>query len=282
MSSTVEEKRAQIPEWLTRSYLQKVLRNQTGAADLEVKSFTAEPPVAAGNNYASLILRANAQCLQGQKSFEKSLIIKTIHFDEKSAKMLEEYGVHETEMLMYSDILPKLQKLVDSIGGEKDLLAPEALCVDKETQAIILEDMKPLNYKIGDRMVGLDLEHMKIIARKHAKLHAASIVAVEQGANFTNFNRGIFNEHLHTFDPFIINLFKDVGEEVQKWAGFESYGQKLVKLTELVIQQGIDMYKINPHQLNVLNHADSWLANMMFKYDDRGRVLDAVLVSILL
>lgn len=187
MSKTSED-RAKIPEWLTKTYLQEILRGKY-SADLEVKSFTAEPPVAAGNNYASLILRVKAQCLIGKLEKEESLIVKTVHFNEESAKKMEEYDVHAKEMKMYSSILPRVHKVLETIG-DTEKISPLALYVDDEHQTMIFEDMKCQNYILADRMVGLDLNHMRIITRKHAKLHACSMILAEQGEKFENFQKG--------------------------------------------------------------------------------------------
>lgn len=45
--------RSHIPKFLTNEYLEKILSSDHPG--IKVKNFTANPPVAAGNNYASLI-----------------------------------------------------------------------------------------------------------------------------------------------------------------------------------------------------------------------------------
>lgn len=45
---------------------------------------------------------------------------------------------------------------------------------------IILEDLSLEGYKCADRRKGLDLDHVHLTIQKLAKMHAASVVYIEQ------------------------------------------------------------------------------------------------------
>jgi hypothetical protein len=41
---------------------------------------------------------------------------------------------------------------------------------------IVLEDLGFLNYKMGNRLIGVDFEHCRQVMKKLARFHAASVV----------------------------------------------------------------------------------------------------------
>ena len=57
------------------------------------------------------------------------------------------------------------------------------------------------------------------------------------------------------------------------------YSEKIAKLSDHVYQIAEDAIKTSEDELNVINHGDCHLNNMLFKYDNDGKPIDQIFVS---
>lgn len=262
-----------LPRWLTTDYLQCALRKKFSNS-LVVQSFTAKSG-ADGAGYASLILRVTTDCLDNIRPVQHSLIIKTSHTDDVTAKQIEEYGGMRNEMIFYCNYLPAMRIMLP----DNDQFALNAVDVDQENKVMILEDLKKLNYSIADRKIGLDWAHVQVVLKKVATLHATSMVLAENGEEFKESRQGIFHENSSSYDPFYIQMFAEAGDEIKTWQGYEKFGEKFGQLSTYFAKQAIDIFRPRLGQTYVLNHGDFQINNMMFKYNEDGEPVDALLVS---
>lgn len=273
---------ATLPSWLTIKYLEKILQEYEKDESLKVYRFNGGPATAKGNHYASVMFRINVQYEQHAKKLSKSMVIKTIHQDKSSAKLLEQYGTHYKEMTIYSRIIPKFQSLLNDIG-DTDKLCPYTYINDDKNQALIFQDLKESGYDLANRKTGVDWSHVELYLRKIAKFHACSKVLMENtGETYPEFQRGLMHKDVVGFDPFFKLNMEALAQEVEQWKGYEKYSKKLFKLVDLIIEQGIELFLRDDQQFNVLIHGDSWVANMMFKYNDQGEPIDVILVNIII
>lgn len=252
-----------IPSWITNTYLEKILQKCENDPNLKVKGFEAAPATAKGNHYASVMLRVKVLYKQHEKDLSKSLIIKTIHSDASSAKILEEHGTHHKEMTIYDRIIPQFQGMLKSIG-DHDQLCPKTYAIDQTNQALIFEDLKASGYDLACRKTGVDWDHVELYLRKIAKFHACSKILVQNtGETYPEFQKGLFNKDVPAFNPFFKLNVEALAREVEQWKGYEKYAQKLLKLSDLICDQGIQLFLRDDKQFNVLIHGDSWISNMM-------------------
>lgn len=64
---------------------------------------------------------------------------------------------------------------------------------------IVLEDLKQTGYAIGDRCVGLELDHALLAVEKASQFHAASLIYLEKHGQFDKkFNDGLFSAKMYT------------------------------------------------------------------------------------
>ncbi|XP_063696922.1 uncharacterized protein LOC134827942 isoform X2 [Culicoides brevitarsis] len=257
-----------LPKFLNKSYLERILQQNEGDSSISVENFECKPAVAAGNNYASQLLRTTVKYKKDGKCCEKSLIIKTVNANEEITKILTKSGFFEKEIIMYDRILPKFQKLLESIGDMDKIYSP-AVFVDHENSTIIFNDLKQEGYELADRLNGLDEDHIRLLMRKIAKFHACSMILMENGEeDFSDFQEKPTSSASASFDKAMLGACL---EQMKTWQGYEKYVTKMEKLREKFTMQTRETLKKSNILPNVLNHGDLWVNNMMFKYNKETR-----------
>lgn len=247
-----------LPEFLDKNYLKNVLQKHEKTEVINVKEFSCVPAIAAGNNYASMILRANVKYTKHGNHAEKSLIIKTSVLDPEMAKSIKEYGIYQREVLMYDRILPQFHALLESFGDHEKLFSP-AIHVDAKNSTIIFEDLKELGFTVANRLTGVNQNHVDLVLRKIAKFHACSMVLLENGdEDFREFRKPPFMDDessKHYFDG-MCQAFLD---QVRTWPGYEKYVEKFEKVREWLPNEAINVYRETIHPVRVLSHGDLWV-----------------------
>lgn len=266
------------PSWLTENYLERVLTNKFKEG-VKVESYTVKRAVPPGSNFISLLLRVTVKFTIEAKRFKKNLIVKVVDSDPVNAQRMDEHGFYKREIIMFGRILPKISKLLHDIG-DNEQIAPEVYAVDYETQTLIFEDLKERHFEVADCKTGIDQSHVDIILRKLVKLHACSMVLKERNEEtFEEFNKGLMVEDRSGPTLFFELTLADLVEEMETWDGCEIYTKKLKRLQQVLIDQGVALFKSSKDEFNVLNHGDLWTTNFMFQYDNVGRVQYGVLVG---
>lgn len=103
------------PSWMNRSFFEKVLRHAERNSALTVDEFRILPGTKPGDHFASVIFRAIVR--HSGSADEVSLIVKTLPSEEGLKKdILKDGYVFETETLMYTVIVPAMQRLLQSVG----------------------------------------------------------------------------------------------------------------------------------------------------------------------
>lgn len=275
----VNENGVQLPIFLDDKYLENVLQKYEKDKSVKILNVQAEPAVAAGNNYASLIVRAYVKYIKNGTTIGKSLIIKTVLSDPEMAQLVKDTGIYDKEAIMYHRILPKYHKLLESVGDTEKLFSP-AISVDIDHSTIIFEDLKPKGFCLGNRLKGLDQKHVDLVIKKIAKFHACSMVLKERNEeDFSEFKEGMIRDDATT-RTYFTTMMKTFTEEIKSLDDLDKYSAKLSIIADLIVEQGKEMFEESKFPIKVLIHGDLWVNNMMFKYDENSNPEDLVLVII--
>lgn len=267
------------PAWLDDTYLENVLRHYEKDDEIKVIGYSVKSAGPKGGNFVGLLLRVLVNYVKQCEKKSRSLIVKTALLSEETAKVLEEFGVLEKEMLMYKNVLPLYTNLLTA-HGDTDQLFPVTIYTDPTTQTLILEDLKERGFQTADRLKGLDMNHMKIAISKLSKLHACSMTLEhEKRINLKSFQRGQIGKSGGVWNDWYKSMVNAMVDEVKTWEGYESYAKKLERLRTTFIDQASEMFDDIDTFPKVLIHGDYWINNMMFRYDENGNPVDSVVVS---
>ncbi|XP_055855055.1 uncharacterized protein LOC129918493 [Episyrphus balteatus] len=272
----------QNPVWLTKDFLQEKLRIYFKDPSLEVISMNLTPAIPKGENYASVMTRVSVEYIpkSSREPRTGSYIVKSsFEGDDIACELMKPYDIYNREMIIYQEIIPKLNALLNEIG-DTDKMFPETIAVEFDRSVIIFEDLSKIQYAMCDRTKGLDMEHAKLCLRKLAKMHATSAVLNEREPGiFEGYDRGLFNRHTNNYSPFFEGLVEACGKMVSQWDDFKEYGEKMLALKPKVMEYGNQVFDPIEGHLNVLAHGDFWVNNAMFNEGPNEHPNDVILID---
>ncbi|KYN14134.1 PREDICTED: uncharacterized protein LOC108766096 [Trachymyrmex cornetzi] len=268
--------------WLNISFVEKVLRKSEGDDSIQVIDMSTKPATKKGDNYLSDMIRITIEFSRNQGSHEikekKSIIVKLSPTTESvRQKFIVLAGYFHTEISMLSDTLNKMNKLL----GPKYRLSGKSLYVQNEHPTLlVMEDLMFLGFRMADRLSGLDLTHTVLALQGLARFHAASVAVCEKEPKQKEYSKGIFcHQHPAELQAFFIMGTKALADEIANWPEVKKYSEKIAKLSDHVYKIAEDAVKPSEDELNVINHGDCHLNNMLFKYDSDGKPIDHIFVD---
>lgn len=271
---------SQVPEWLTAEIFDGVLEKNFPAYQ-NIRSFKAFPGLAAGENYATLMLRVEIEMeLKDGEVKSVSYMLKLPHDLAIMNELTEATDIFALESDMYKNVVPEMEQLLRDAGVEVRFGA-KCFVLPEHSQCIMLEDLKPLGFKNANRLDGLDMEHTKSVLKKLAQWHAASATRVETKGRYADeFNYGFFNEkNKGNLKAIFDGLGNSFAACLKTYKGQEVYGDSVLKLQAIILEEMLKLIKIDHDDFNVLNHGDCWSNNIMFQYDEHGKIKETYLVD---
>lgn len=270
---------SEIPTWMNEDYFQNIIQEQSNGKTFKVKSIEVQKLGGKGESYVGIMYRVGVHLDSDVAKF-RSFIVKTLPDEAIDTLGKNNYDVQGKEMQIYSQIEPQLRKILKSIDEDADIF-PASPKVDEAMEVIVMEDMVEKHFVVVDRFKGLNMEHVKVVLRKLARMHAASVVVyANDPAAFKNHDMGIFARKSDIFYQLFTSLNDSFINEVATWEGYEYYAEKLRKVGPNVLENILRSCDCDAGDLHVLTHGDLWSNNMMFKYDGTGRVIDCVLLDL--
>ncbi|XP_014093940.2 uncharacterized protein [Bactrocera oleae] len=270
------------PKWLTAELFENVL-NEYIPKFRKITRFEAKPALAAGENYATVMLRIHIDFeLTDTLTDSISLMMKLPQENKILQDMMRKHNIFEIEYKMYHEVLPEFKKMYLS-AGVNAMFSANCYNIDTPSEfgVILLEDLRPLGYKNANRLEGLNLEHTKAVLERLSQWHAASAARVETKGIYPEIiAKGMFSEtQRETMENFSATIKPQFLSSIKTIEGSEDYMDDLVNVLHNITDLLFSTSKYDPNEFNVLNHGDCWSNNIMFKYDEEGKIVDAVLID---
>lgn len=114
------------PAWLNDEFFTKVLLNfENDAKDLQLEKTELSPATLKGDHYASIMFRAYVEYKCNGKQKTKKMIMKTMPSEDGHKKdIFGESIIFETEIDMYTRVIPRFEQLLRGINDDTVLMAP--------------------------------------------------------------------------------------------------------------------------------------------------------------
>lgn len=285
VASTMSHLEFNMPQ-LSRQDLEALLRPTLGR-QLVVESFTSKLLTQPGENYGSTMLDIEVTIRHEKdetSSHNLSLVAKLVPPSKFLRKIFDspitfckeitcytslklEYEKLQTEMCIPKD---KFLDVFTKCYGARTTMSEEIGDKADENAAILLENLKTLNYRLGDRTVGMDLKHVQLVVSKLACFHALSVaLKLLKPQVFKEtvlkacqpHNKGFDEAEIKTSSLKILKIIETI-------PGCDVYLQKVQRGLELADQIGLNPSLCPPREpYATFSHTDLWVNNMMFCYD---------------
>ncbi|XP_036341060.1 uncharacterized protein LOC118750443 [Rhagoletis pomonella] len=276
----------QAPEWINDDFFLKVLSNCEGkTSQVKIKDVKISPASMKGDHYASVMFRAQLQYELDGVCKARSVILKTMPETEGHKKeMLGKTDIFEKEIAMYTEVMPRFEKVLRDIGDDTKLKAPCLYYSLEPKQVIVFGDLVPAGYDVvRDRP--LTEEEVKAAYAKLAKWHAISYkINLEEPHYFDKFQHGMFNMSIAKED-LMTGGIKHFVHMLKKTPSLRDYLPYFETLEPILLEKcraGFAEYRESPQvgAPYVLCHGDFHSRNMMFKHNKgTGELEDVMLLD---
>ncbi|KAJ9592864.1 hypothetical protein L9F63_015442 [Diploptera punctata] len=254
--------------------------------NIKVEGFKTRPLTQHGDNYGSTILAVEVSIIQDINKHNLSLVAKLV----PSSQFLREVFVtdisfnkevnayklvsKEFEILQIENGIPLhkqfngFPKFYGARTNREGNINEKA----DETAVLLLENLKESGYATGNRLVGLDLIHMKLGVRKLAQFHALSIAIKILKPN-------VFKETVLKASENIITGGVADCIVAEKWITSAINDVKVIpdcvqylEKIEKILRDDMKERQ-NPSLISYMEpfatfvHNDFWVNNIMFKYE---------------
>ncbi|KAF5269653.1 hypothetical protein FQR65_LT05992 [Abscondita terminalis] len=259
-------------EHLSKNFFRGIVQNHFEDGALEIQNIDVSHVVPLGENYVCELLRVVIEFSRNRKDVQSmSVIIKRLLDHETIEALEEELGIFKYEAIFYDTILPIFNKL-----KVKKKICPGLHYLSTESKKmLVLEDLAALNYKMGNRLDGLDLDHCLLTIDKLAYFHASSLLIHQKTPEMIE----QFNINVYDKSDLVKNLISISFREVVKTCQREPSLQKYVDTLNNNLLAKVYQSTNRDSKFNVLNHGDLWCNNLMYQYDKNGQLQDVVFVD---
>lgn len=210
---------------------------------------------------------------------EWSLLCKIPPLNEARRKQFDTMVFFEREVTAYSKLLPEIYEFQRAKGVPRELgffNAPDCYLAyyvkEREESVILMDDLRLRSYRMWNKTVPVDYEHVKLLMIQLGRLHAVSFALKEQ--------RPEMFEQFKVPDPVSVMMTSNAMFSVMLCMSLDRALGVLEpeedKLREILEKSKGDLFTwlrdlVDPNNSEpyaVLNHGDCWINNLIFQYEN--------------
>lgn len=266
--------------YLDSKFFNKALEEGFRELGIVINSIEVVDAGIGGDNYCSTIYRAKVD-YQRPNGYPESISLIVKSMPNVNYGFLARLQVYAKEKVFYMDIMHRMEVLLPKrilILGAKHFYS-----TTDPVQTIVLEDLTSDGFDLRSRQLGLDEDHCSVVLAKLGQFHAISMVLMEKDPTIARkFQKGLLHEEAIRSEPFVA-LF---GAQLQKlatistfWEGFEGISHKLFKFHANFSENVMKAVFPLKGSVNVLNHGDLWVNNLLFKQMEGDNKIDMRMID---
>ncbi|KAF5285451.1 hypothetical protein FQR65_LT02291 [Abscondita terminalis] len=230
-----------------------------------------------GDNFVGMIAKVKVDGDNEQeKEISQSFIIKSAPQDENYRNLFPVDFLFTREIHIYKTVLNEFTILQTELNIKLPFKSyPKYYDSSMEylNEALILEDMNEIGFKICNSRQLLNFEHSVMVLREYAKLHALSFA---MRLHKPKLFKKITEDMKEAYFPILERTHKDnlflkqakkillTIDQVKEKSIYEKFQNFVTNMSNMV-QNFLKSNLTDPH--GVINHGDCWLKNFMFKYN---------------
>ncbi|XP_046838289.1 uncharacterized protein LOC124432949 isoform X2 [Vespa crabro] len=263
------------------------LIKQSLGSGVKIKNVTWKHLTDPGENFGSLILGVTINTVENSSSNALNVVVK---LPPKSAYLMDLFNsplTFKKELNFYSDIVPALKDIYRSCNLQEEVFVPHFFGGrlglknpnEFDSQAvIILENLVSSGYSVQNRIMGMDIEHIKYGVKELAKLHAMIIgLKVKRPDFFENSVLPILvSPNNETAVKCIMDMIHKAIDDLKNLEEAKPYMKSIeatLKSTNMTdITNEDDLWK-------TMIHKDFWVNNMLFRHDASGHITSMKIVD---
>lgn len=192
----------------------------------------------------------------------------------ENCEQMDTVRTHCREIFMFENVLPQI---FEPWSGKH--YAPLCHAITK-TKGLVLEDLEARGYRACDSKKQLDFDHCRVALTALAKYHALSVKYIQ------NSNHALIDTLKQTpkYSPSLMAFGYDLYDRflsLAKALVSSSAHQKLCEYKEELEETCVLVSGTNGISggFGVIAHGNLWTNNILFKYDDGGRVHEAKMID---
>ena len=243
-------------------------------SDAVLDSFRVEDFTKKGDNYACVVTSVVVQYTRLGKPGESSYVVKLNPCHEGSLGSMM-HIVFEKETAFYTKILPLLNKKLTEVNEHPLRIAKHYHSVEKRNQeAIYLEDLRQSGFKMHDRLQCMTKQHVELIIKELARLHASSVLLFHKENSLGNILKKY--PDFDSRDDEIQKKMKDSGldlltetltrriELIDRIPGYEFVSRFISEMLP-TINEDFNALKTADPPFITISHGDCWNNNLLFR-----------------
>ncbi|XP_013107734.2 uncharacterized protein LOC106087289 [Stomoxys calcitrans] len=271
------------PNWVNESYFEDIIREEFGNYQ-RISKFIVGPATSAGDNYASIMLKIDIDVeLTDESHRDLSYMVKIPPSGEQAKKTVAFFNSFTKEIKAYNEIIPKFEEVFQKQTDMKVIFAPKSHKPTKDNgcDTLILENLSVKGFKTGDRLQGLNKDHILEVLKKLAQYHAASAYLFEKEGRYDIvFEKSTYQREIKAEREPMFKKFYDIYLNcLSGYNGCEEYKDSVKLFLDNGYDSMVDTFAVDFNKFNVLNHGDCWVNNIMFQYNEKGDITNTYFVD---